>query len=250
MNTTAIKIFLIISSFVLHFSSADAQMTDSLATKVHKGRNTVLKQFAIPTVLIGLGIYGTTDNSFINHNEIKEERDEYFPGFSNRADNYLQFAPIPVVYAMDAMGLKGEHNWQQQTKYLGGAQLMMMAFVFPIKKYTHILRPDGSAYNSFPSGHTAQAFLAATFFQKEYGKKYPWVSAGMFTLASGIGVFRILNNRHWVSDVLAGAGLGMLSVELSYLLLKSKSKHAKALPDMVMPSYKNGVLNCTAFYNL
>jgi len=72
----------------------------------------------------------------------------------------------------------------------------------------------------------------------------------MFTLASGIGVFRILNNRHWISDVLTGAGLGILSVELSYLLLKTKNKPAKALPDVVMPSYKNRIFVCTAIYKL
>jgi len=149
---------------------------------------------------------------------------------------------------MDVFGFKGKNNWKQQTKLLGGAQLMMMAFVFPIKKYSHVIRPDSSAYNSFPSGHTAQAFLAATFFYKEYGKKYPWVSVGMFTLASGIGVFRILNNRHWVSDVLAGAGLGILSVEISYLLLNPKNKLAKFIPDVIVPSYKNGAFICTANY--
>jgi len=164
---------MIFSLLLLRFSAAKAQGTDSAATVKHRTIKTGLKTFAIPATLIGLGIYGTTDNNFINHDEIKEDRNEFFPGFSNKADNYLQFAPIAVVYTMDALGLKGQHNWQQQTKLLCGAQLMMMAFVFPIKKYTHILRPDGSAYNSFPSGHTAQAFLAASFFHKEFGKKYP-----------------------------------------------------------------------------
>src|SRR5437870_5199716 len=83
-------------------SSAKGQKVDSLANREHKNKKAVVKAFAIPTSLIALGIYGTTDNGFINHNEIREERNEYFPGFSNKADNYLQFAPIVTVYTMDA----------------------------------------------------------------------------------------------------------------------------------------------------
>lgn len=220
-------------------------------TVLHKKeKNTYFRKFAIPVTLIALGIYGTTDNSIINHDEIREERNEYFPGFTNKADNYLQYAPIGLVYALDVLGLKGKHNWRQQTLLLGGAELIMTGFVLPLKKYSHILRPDSSANNSFPSGHTAQAFLAATFFHKEFGKKYPWVSAGMFTLAGGIGAFRVLNNRHWVSDVLAGAGFGILSVELSYLLLKNINLHKKGLPSVIFPAYSKGAFICTAIYKL
>lgn len=210
----------------------------------------LVKKLAIPTVLIGLGIYGITDNNFINHDEIKEERNEYFAKFSHKVDNYLQFVPIAAVYVMDGFGLKGKHNWQQQSILLARAQLIMMGFIIPLKKLTHIVRPDSSAFNSFPSGHTAQAFMAATFLHKEFGKKYPWVSVGMFTLASSIGVFRILNNRHWVSDVLAGAGFGILSVELSYLLHKNKFRFGKGMPDALIPTYNNGSIGCTAVFKL
>lgn len=101
-----------------------------------------------------------------------------------------------------------------------------------------MIRPDSSSANSFPSGHTAQAFLAATFFTKEYGNKYPWISVGMYTLSTGIGVMRILNNKHWISDVLAGAGIGMLSVELSYLMDKLHRKRTMKFPVSVMPVYE------------
>ncbi|HSN60844.1 MAG TPA: phosphatase PAP2 family protein [Ferruginibacter sp.] len=227
-----------------------AQSIDTVSTKSSGKGKFYLKKFAIPVSLIGLGIYGTTDNGFINHNEIKEERNEYFSRFSHKADNYLQFGPIAAVYIYDAFGLKGKHDWKQQTVLMGRAQLIMMGMIIPLKKYTHILRPDSSGYTSFPSGHTAQVFMAATFFYKEYGHKYPWVSAGMFTLASGIGAFRILNNRHWVSDVLAGAGFGILSVEFSYLVNRNKPGNKSAMPDAVIPFYDNGAIGLAARYKL
>jgi membrane-associated phospholipid phosphatase len=226
------------------------QEKDSLVTHPTKKKHIFLRQFALPSVLIGLGVYGTTNNSFINHDEIREERTEHFSSFTNKADNYLQFTAVPAVFVMDAFGLKAKNNWQQQALLLGKSQLIMVSIVFPLKKYTHILRPDSSDFNSFPSGHTAQAFLAATFFHKEYGRKYPWASAGMFTLATGIGALRILNNRHWISDVLAGAGIGILSVELSYLLQRKRPGKHNKLPVTIIPSYQGNYFSCTALFNL
>jgi len=242
--TAFIYLLLLIPNVGVGQSNADS----TGLTKKNKAH--IYKHYAIPVTFIGLGVYGTVNNGIINRDEVKEERNEYFSSFSNHADNYLQYAPIALVYALDAFGLKGKHTWQQQTAFFGTAELIMTGIVLPVKKYSHILRPDSSAYNSFPSGHTAQAFLAATFFQKEFGAKYPWLSAGMFTVATGIGAFRVLNNRHWVSDVLAGAGVGILSAELSYALLKNKVRHRKGLPSVVLPGYDKGRIICTAIYNL
>jgi membrane-associated phospholipid phosphatase len=236
-----IVVFVVVWVVVLNATRLYAQMPDS----VTQPRRFMWKQWALPATMIGLGIYGTAvDNNIINRQEIREERNEYFAGFSNRTDNYLQFAPIPAVYVLDLLGLKGQHNWQQQTVYLLRSELFMAALLYPAKTFTKTLRPDSSARNSFPSGHTAQAFVAATFFHKEFGKKYPWASVGMFTVATGIGVFRILNNRHWVSDVLAGAGLGILSVELSYLFKPkpANNKHAITLLPNIEPNAIGGTL--------
>lgn len=235
---------------IFSFSFCSGQSGDTIKIK-HPGKDHVfLKKIAIPAAFIGLGIYGTTDNNIINHDEIKEERNEYFAKFSHKADNYLQFAPIGAVYVMDGFGIKGKHNWQQQSILLARAKLIMMGFVIPLKKFTRVVRPDSSAFNSFPSGHTAQAFMAAAFFHKEFGKKYPWATVGMFTLAGSIGVFRMLNNKHWISDVLAGAGFGILSVELSYLLHKNKIRFRKGMPDAFIPFYNNGGIGCTAIFRL
>ena len=53
----------------------------------------------------------------------------------------------------------------------------------------------------------------------------PWFSLGAYTLATATGVMRVLNNRHWISDVLSGAGIGILSVELGYGLMDLLFKH-------------------------
>lgn len=75
-------------------------------------------------------------------------------------------------------------------------------------------RPDGSNNKSFPSGHTATAFMAATMLHKEYGGRSPWYSIAGYSMATVTGVSRMLNNKHWLSDVLVGAGIGILGVSV------------------------------------
>jgi membrane-associated phospholipid phosphatase len=67
--------------------------------------------------------------------------------------------------------------------------------------------------SSFPSGHTTVAFAAATVFALEYKNK-PWVPVLAYSAASLIGLSRIIENRHWTTDVLTGAAVGYLSGRL------------------------------------
>jgi membrane-associated phospholipid phosphatase len=98
----------------------------------------------------------------------------------------------------------------------------MLSVVYSLKYTVGEARPDTGNKNSFPSGHTAQAFTAATFLSKEYGYKSIWISIGAYTAATTVGVFRVLNNRHWISDIFVGAGIGMLSTELIYRTHKGR----------------------------
>lgn len=70
---------------------------------------------------------------------------------------------------------------------------------------------EGKRLNgSFPSGHTTLAFAAATVYAMEYGNK-KWVPVFAYSAASLIGLSRMTENKHWATDVLAGAALGYLS---------------------------------------
>ena len=76
------------------------------------------------------------------------------------------------------------------------------------KKAVTRTRPDGSDSLSFPSGHSSTAFALATVAEKHYGWK---VGVPSYVAASAIGLSRIERNRHYLSDVLAGATLGVIA---------------------------------------
>jgi membrane-associated phospholipid phosphatase len=90
-------------------------------------------------------------------------------------------------------------------KDLGIALVATSAAVWALKVATQRERPDGSNAYSFPSGHTATAFAAATVLDRRYGGIVGWAAYGAAAMA---GEARIADNHHYLSDVVAGAILG------------------------------------------
>jgi membrane-associated phospholipid phosphatase len=166
--------------------------------------------------LIGLGLYTYKDNGFLNRVTTKEQINRYLPGFENHLDDYTQWIPYVGIYALDAAGVKSKHSMLRKTTSVGASLLLNLIVIQSLKYSVSELRPDGSARNSFPSGHTATAFMGAHIFHKEYGERSPYYSIGAYVIASVTGFFRQLNDRHWSSDVLVGAGLGISLTELGY----------------------------------
>ena len=93
---------------------------------------------------------------------------------------------------------------------------MVSTTVKTLKKTTKIERPDGSNNDSFPSGHTAMAFMGAEFLYQEYKDVSIWYGVSGYVIASATGVLRIYNNKHWLTDVATGAGIGILGTKVAY----------------------------------
>ncbi|PKP16189.1 MAG: hypothetical protein CVU06_15110, partial [Bacteroidetes bacterium HGW-Bacteroidetes-22] len=64
-----------------------------------------------------------------------------------------------------------------------------------------------SGYVSFPSGHTSTIFATATVWARVYADK-PWIGLLSYSLATAVGISRIHDQQHWLSDVVAGAAIG------------------------------------------
>jgi len=194
------------------------------STHIRKKHNAL--SLGIPSFLIVAGtltmLDSDADEFFLSNYEVREERNENFMTFSNHLDDYLQHVPSATTFIMSVSGVKGKHNFPNQAALFIKSELLMLSIVYTLKYTVGETRPDTGSKNSFPSGHTAQAFTAATFLAKEYGYKSIFITIGAYTAATTVGVFRMLNNRHWISDVLVGAGIGMLSTEFVYRTHKDR----------------------------
>ena len=157
-------------------------------------------------------------------------RTRLLTNFHSEIDNYTQFAPAILAAGLNFAGVQGRSDTWRFLTSSAMSYAIMAAIVNPIKYTAKEMRPDGSTRNSWPSGHTATAFVSATILHKEYGlTRSPWYSVAGYAVATATGVMRVLNNRHWVSDVLSGAGVGIFSTELAYGLsdIIFKGNHLK-----------------------
>ena len=174
------------------------------------------KQLILPSILVGYGIIGMENKSLKDLNlEIKEEVTENIDRKIS-VDDFSQYAPALAVYGLNLGGIKGKNNLRDRSIIFATSYLIMGSTVYALKKTTHVLRPDGSSYNSFPSGHTATAFAGAEFLWQEYKDVSIWYGISGYIVATGTGFFRIYNNRHWLTDVTMGAGIGILSTKIAY----------------------------------
>lgn len=131
--------------------------------------------------------------------------------------DYLQYSPGALMLGMKMLGVDGRSDWNRMIVTDAVSLFIMVGMVNGLKYSVCRERPDGSSFNSYPSGHTATSFMTATMLHKEYGQTIsPWFSAAGYTVAASVGVSRVLENRHWISDIICGAGIGILSTELAY----------------------------------
>jgi membrane-associated phospholipid phosphatase len=217
------KSLLLFSLFFILIEKSNAQLD---TCDCHKNR-----PFVLPISLIAYGSLSIGKMGFPSSQYVKDQRDLHYPTFRTHVDDYLVYVPSAMPFALDAAGVKGRHNMKDKIALYTLSMAMNVAVVNGLKYTIKTLRPDGSTRNSFPSGHTAFAFGGAQFLHKEYGFRSPWYSVAGYTMATSTGAMRILNNRHWFSDVVVGAGIAMLCTEITYRVYpKIKSKIFKPKP--------------------
>ena len=209
-----------------------------LATAI-LAQDTIVKQhfkyqhLIIPTALITAGIILKSPS--IQTDLQNNVRNAFGQDFRTRTDDYLQFLPTAQMLAGNYIGFKSEHSLKQMLSNAAISLVLVGGTAYIIKNATKDLRPDGSAFNSFPSGHTATAFSGATLQFLEYRESNIWYAASGYLFATATGVLRVANNRHWSGDVVTGAGLGMAIGTIVYYfnpiqLNKKTSKKTTFLP--------------------
>jgi len=252
-----IPLFLLISSvmsahpgYCQFNNNSTASKQDSLPLRIHWDdapvkRSFPYKTFIVPGALVVYGFVSFHNDDLWKVNE--KVKEEVFTERSStqkiHIDNILPFIPAITVYGLNAMGIQGKNNFRDRSMILGLSGLIMGATVISVKNWTGETRPDGSDNYSFPSGHTAAAFATAEFMRQEYKDVSPWYGVAGYAMAATTGYLRMYNNKHWVGDVVAGAGIGIMSTRLAYWIypvIKQKLFKDKDVKTVVMPTYQNG----------
>jgi membrane-associated phospholipid phosphatase len=226
---------------LLQISVGSAQVAHRSDSTYIKHQTNYWKSFRVPLILVGTGLIASTDNGIFDKWEVRELRQDIAPNFHTHVDNYLVAVPVVAVFALDVARVPARNDVLNQSLLLVKSEVLVTILTFSLKTFTNVQRPDGTTHDSFPSGHTSQAFMAATFLHKEFGQGRPWISILGYTTASGVGILRIMNDRHWVSDVLVGAGIGIFSSNLVYITHKHKwGKRPRAEQARILPFYQQG----------
>lgn len=245
------KRILIVLFCIVSFQ-ANAQIADTIKKDLFTAPDTVKHLhskawvFVPPLALIAYGALSFPIHPIRRFDYyINSEIAKTGPDFHSTAESYFQFAPVAIVYGLNLVGIEGKNRFIDRSALLGLSAGILGVTAYGTKRVTHRLRPNQGDYLSFPSGHTANAFMGAEFLAQEFSGKSPWYGVAGYSIAVATGVFRMYNRDHWFSDVVAGAGYGILSTKAAYFVypyirdwLTHKGKAGKST--MVMPTYQDG----------
>lgn len=207
-----------------------------------KGRPFILRQLysdaayllSEPDFDLVVGCLGLAPSVF--YSAFKHESPEFTElwGPSTFADNYFEVGEtvgngaFPVLVSVTSWGfgkIVGLSRLREFGSDLFRAQVMNGIFTTALKISINRTRPDGAPY-SYPSGHTSAAFTTAGVIYAHFGKT--WGTAA-FVFAGYVGLSRLQEGKHYVSDVIAGGILG------SYISLTLTRKDRNKGPISVAP---------------
>ena len=179
-------------------------------------KSKLVKAVAIPAVMISYGAITAQGDAGINRRE-REFVQKQFRPVNTMIDNTVIFLPYLELGAVALAGVESRNDRINTLLIIAKGEAIMLASTFAVKYLSRETRPNGEDNLSFPSGHTAQAFLAASIVHTEFRDKSQWYGIGAYTIATSVAALRMINDKHWQSDVVAGAGFGILSAHLAYL---------------------------------
>jgi membrane-associated phospholipid phosphatase len=142
-----------------------------------------------------------------------EDVAEYIADPDHDFGQSLEDGAAPEVLGLAVAGVFTAGRFAEGTRFRAMSYDLLDAFLVNWA-YTTVLkvavgreRPNGQDSKSFPSGHASNAFALAAVVERHYGWK---AGVSGYVLASAVAVSRLQRNKHYLSDVMAGATLGYL----------------------------------------
>jgi membrane-associated phospholipid phosphatase len=147
-------------------------------------------------------------------------------GFSLPSEVDLLFKWLPAFFVLiaDATGVKTKNHFIQKVILLALSEVILNSIVQPFKKLVYRRRPGSFfKFNSFPSSHTATSFSGAVILHEETKEHSFALSLTGYPVAIITAALRLYKRKHWFSDIIAGAIIGIASARISYRLYKTLS---------------------------
>ena len=185
-------------------------------------KSKIFKATIVPAILIGYGVSTIHGHGFYSSYDAQRDILHHFPNFKTTLDNPLIIAPYVELAIVNLLKINSNNDFLNTSLLIVKAEAIFAVSAFGLKYITHIERPNHENRYSMPSGHTAQAFLAASILHTELRHKSQWYGVGAYTIATGVGAIQMLRNKHWESDVFVGAGIGILSAHMAYLTHRNR----------------------------
>lgn len=170
------------------------------------------RDIIIPAAVTGFSAFTARNGWLRKKRDVIQDALSPRDGIHTTVDDYLQYVPSATVLALNAFyDRQGTRRFVDRMGVHLVAFATMTALTQGLKYTIRERRPDSGARNSFPSGHTATAFMGAELLRIEYAHISPWIGYAGYAVAATTAYLRIYNNRHYLNDVLAGAAIGIFS---------------------------------------
>lgn len=177
-------------------------------------QRSLLKKSIVPLSLMASGIL-LSDSGF-EKSFNKTTQNWVGNDFDTSLDDYFRWAPIAQIYIADIAGVEARNHWFDQTKNMAISMVLTDVLTNFMKTTIYKVRPNGFNAKAFPSGHSSIAFSTGSVLYEEFKDTSPLLAYSGYGFATTTGALRLLENRHWVSDVLMGAGIGIIMTKLVY----------------------------------
>lgn len=204
------KYLVFLLTIVLQYQHAFCQQDSTLTTK----HRPLAVKMIVPAGLFLSGV-------LLSGTQLEKDwqidiRNKVGNDFESNIDDFIQYTPYVQIYLGDIIGLQAKNHWFDQTKnfFLGG--VLTMAITHSLKRGVGKERPNGSSNHSFSSGHTATSFMGATMLYHEFSDASLLYASSGYLFSTTTASYRVMNNKHWVSDVVAGAAVGILVANIIY----------------------------------
>lgn len=208
------KLFLLILVVCLINGNYIFSQNDTLAR--HSQKVSLLKKTVVPLSLLTVG--SIISSSKFEQNLQLDVRNLVGNRFNTQLDNYTRYMPLAELVIADMIGVKAKNHWFDQAKNWTISWYLTDLITFKLKDWIGKPRPDNFDNFSMPSGHTSFAFMNAEVLYNEFKETSPWLAYSGYLFATGTGTMRVMNNAHFVSDVIVGAGIAMLITKVVYWL--------------------------------